>query len=75
MKEIDFLGSEIKEGVRALRVHSYSHSKEFKKVTVVKIDSSRKYGDSIGIITDGKTKIGWTYPNRIIVQQSVKIKL
>jgi hypothetical protein len=71
----DFLGTNINEGVRAIRVHSYGHSKDFKKVTVIKIDKSRKYGDCIGIITDGNTKIGWTYPVRIIVQDSIKTKL
>ena len=71
----DFLGSEIKIGDRGIRVHSYSHSKSFKKVTVTNIDPGRQYGDTIGIITDGNSKIGYTYPERIIVQESVKVKI
>jgi hypothetical protein len=69
----DYLGSDINIGDRGIRVHSYGHSKDFKKITVKEIDSTRKYGDSIGIITDGATKIGWTYPSRIIVQSSLNI--
>lgn len=75
MNELDYLGSKIEIGMRGIRVHSYSHSKEFKKITVKDIDSSRKYGDTIGVITDGNSKIGWTYPNRIIIQDSIKITL
>jgi hypothetical protein len=71
----DFLGTEIKIGDRGIRVHSYDHSKEFKKVTVKDIDESRKYGDCIGVITDGNSKIGWTYPKRIIVQDSLKVQI
>lgn len=74
-KIVDFLGSEIKEGVRGVRVHSTRNTKDFKKVTVVKLDISRQYGDSVGIITDGNSKVGWTYPDRIIVQESIKVKL
>ena len=74
-KQLDFLGTEIKEGDRGVRVHSYSHSKNFKKVTIAKIDKGRKYGDTIGIVTDGNTRIGWTYPIRVMVQGSIKIKL
>jgi hypothetical protein len=70
----DFLGATINVGDRAIRVHSSGHWKEFKKVTVVKIDGTRK-PDSIGIITDGNEKIGWTYPERIIVQKSFKVKI
>ena len=71
----DYLGTEIKIGERAIRVHSYSHNKEFKKVTVSAIDDSRRYGDCVGIITDGNEKIGWTYPHRLIVQESISVKL
>lgn len=71
----DFLGTIIKEEDRGIRVHSYSHSKEFKLITIKKIDKTRKYGDIIGIITDGNNRIGWTYPERIIIQESLKIKI
>lgn len=69
----DYLGSEINVGDRGVRVHSYSHTKEFKKITVEKIDTSREFGDTIGVITDGNSKIGWTYPSRIIVQSSLSV--
>ena len=72
---VDFLEIPIIVGDRAIRVHSYSHSKSFKKVTVMEIDATRKYGDIVGIITDGNSRIGWTYPHRIIVQESFKVKL
>ena len=75
MKQLDFLGTEINVGVRGVRVHSYSHSKNFKKVTIKEIDDTRRYGDTIGLITDGNSRIGWTYPNRIIVQESFSIIL
>lgn len=75
MEITDYLGSEIKIGDRGIRVHSHGHSKDFKKVTITKIDPSRKYGDIIGIITDGNSQIGYTYPNRIIVQESIKVKI
>ena len=71
----DFLGTEIKIGERGLRVDAQGHSKQFVKVTIKEIDESRKYGDSVGIISDRNTKIGWTYPFRIIVQDSINIKL
>jgi len=32
----DFLGAKIEVGMRGIRVHSYSHNKEFKKITVEK---------------------------------------
>jgi len=67
----DFLGYNIEVGMRVIRVHSYSHWKEFKKCTVAKIDSSRKY-DPIGIISDGNERIGWTYPERVITQSAFK---
>ena len=67
----DFLGNEIKVGMRAVRVHSSGHWKEFQKCTVTKIDSVKKY-DPIGIISDGNTRIGWTYPERLIVETSFK---
>jgi hypothetical protein len=71
----DFLGSEIEIGEKGVRVNAFGHQKNFKKITVTKIDPSRKYGDVIGIITDGNSKIGYTYPNRVIVQKSLKIEL
>jgi len=71
----DFLGTTIIVGERGVRVHSYGHSKDFKKVTIMEIDTTRKHNDCVGIISDGNEKIGWTYPDRIIVQDSFKIKL
>ena len=66
----DFLGSDISLGDRGVRVGAYGHNKFFQKITVQHIDETRKYGDVIGIISDGNSKIGWTYPHRIITQKS-----
>ena len=71
----DFLGTEIKVGDRGVRVHSYGHSKDFKKITVISIDENRDYNDCVEILTDGNSKSGWTYPARIIVQDSFKIDI
>jgi len=76
----DFLGNSIKVGQRAIRVHSFGHWKEFVKVTVVKIDETKqnsigKYMECVGIISDGNTKIGWTYPERLIVETAFKEKI
>lgn len=70
----DYLGTPIKIGDRGIRVHSYGHSKEFKRVTIKEIDASRDY-NCIGIIGDGNQRIGWTYPSRIIVQDSLKVSI
>tara|TARA_R110000796_G_scaffold47000_1_gene113328 strand:+ start:200 stop:427 length:228 start_codon:yes stop_codon:yes gene_type:complete len=75
MEEKDFLGTVILKGSRGVRVYSCGNIKNFKKVTIIAVDSSRGYGDSIGIITDGNSKIGWTYPSRIIVQNSFSVNL
>ena len=52
----DYLGTPIKIGDRGIRVHSYSHYKSFKKVTVKEINTEREHGDSVGIITDGNSR-------------------
>jgi len=70
----DFLGNPIKVGDRAVRVHSYSNSKDFKKVTIKKINLFNRW-TPIGFITDGNEKIGWTYPERLITQEAFKIDL
>ena len=71
----DFLGNSIHVGDRGLRVHSYSNWKEFMKITVEKIDIFRSDKCYIGVITDGNTKVGWTYPDRILVQDSLTVKI
>lgn len=71
----DFLGNEIKIGMRGIRVHSYGHSKDFKKITVVSIDTERKYRDTVEIMTDGNIKTGWTYPERLIIETSLAVKI
>ena len=68
----DFLGNDIEVGMRGVRVHSTGHYKDFKKVTIAKIDPERRYRDTVGVITDGNTKIGWTYPERVIIETSFK---
>lgn len=69
----DYLGSEIKVGDRAIRVNPSMNNKEFKKVTIMKIDESRMNKDCVAIKTDGNTNVGWTYANRLITQDSLKI--
>jgi len=71
----DFLGTTIKVGDRAVRVHESGHLKEFKKVIIAKIDPKHAYGTTIGVIGDENTRIGWTYPERLIVQDSFKVKI
>jgi hypothetical protein len=71
----DYLGSDISVGDRGVRVGAYGHNKFFNKITVKEIDETRKYGDVIGILSDGNTKIGWTYPSRIITQKSFNITI
>ena len=74
-KILDYLGNPIDIGERGLRVHSYGHSKEFKKVTIVDINETRPYGDIIGFITDGNDKPGWTFPERILCSKSITVKI
>lgn len=70
----DFLGNPIKKEMRCVRSHGYGHHHSLKKSTVVEIDPSKKY-TPIGILTDGNMRIGWTYPDRIIVETSFKDKI
>jgi len=67
---LDFFGNYIEIGSRAIRVHSYDHYKSFKRITIKQIDLTRKH-DPVGFITDGNTRMGWTFPSRIIVQDSL----
>ncbi len=71
---IDYLGNPIKLGQRRLRVHVFSHNKQFKRITVKRIDFTRN-GDIIGIITDGNSKVGWTYPRRLLIETSITVKI
>ena len=76
----DFLGTPIREGDRAIRVDVVGHFKRFVKVTVAEIDTNREYygekvKDCVAVITDGNTRVGWTYPERLITQESLKIKI
>jgi hypothetical protein len=71
----DFLGTPIHVGDRGIRVSSYGHWKEFVKVTVKEINLSRSDKTYVGIISDDNTRIGWTYPDRIIVQNSLSVKI
>jgi hypothetical protein len=41
-------------------------------VIIAKIDTTREYKDCVGVITDGNEKIGWTYPERLIVETAFK---
>lgn len=71
----DFLGTQINVGDKGIRVHASSHLKYFKKIEVKELDFTRTYGDCVGVLTGGNSKIGWTYPERIIVQGSLKVIL
>ena len=81
MEEVkDFLGTPIHVGDRGLFIYSYSHFKCFHKITIVEVNPDKtEYGQKvkncIGILTDGNTKIGWTYPERILVQGSLNVKI
>lgn len=73
MKPLDFLGNEIKIGQRAIRCgKSYDNDCSFYKVTITDIEETGKAWKriKIGFITDGKTKKAWTWPSRIIVEDS-----
>lgn len=69
----DVLGSEIKEGSRAIRVDLYG---QFHNITILKVnpDESKRRGP-ICFITDGKSKQAYTHAERIIVQDSLKVKI
>jgi len=76
----DYLGTPIHVGDRAIRVDVVGHFKRFVKVTIVEVDPNKEYygekvKDCVAVITDGNTKTGWTYPERLIVQDSLKIKI
>ena len=79
MEEIkDFLGTPIHVGDRGVRVDTIGHFKHFVKVTIKEVHPLREQyvkNDCVGVVTDGNTKIGWTYPERIIVQDSFRIKI
>lgn len=68
----DFLGSPINIGLKGIRVNTIGHYKEFKKVIIKDIDTTRENRDFVGVLTEGNTKIGWTYPERIIIETSIK---
>lgn len=71
----DYLGSEIIVGARGIRVAAFSHNKYFTKITVLAVDEKRQYGDTVQVLTDSNSKPGWTYPNRIIVNGSLSVKV
>ena len=71
----DYLNQEIKIGDRAIRTYVYSHSTEFKKCTITDIDNGRKYRDTVKILTDGNSKEGWTYPYRLITENSFNVDI
>ena len=59
-------GYSLNEGDKVVRIHKSGHITSFKFATVVNINPDRKYGDSVGILTEGRSKVGWTYPSRVI---------
>lgn len=65
----DYLNNPINIGDRAIRVHSYGHYKEFVRGEIVKIKHFNGFNQCIGFLTDGNTKMGWTYPHRIITEK------
>lgn len=79
---LDFLGTPIKVGDRAIRAHSYAHWKEFKKVEIKDIEEvkSGKHPAifqpfKIKVLTDGAVKEGWTFPERLIVHRNFKVPI
>ena len=65
----DYLGLPISVGDRILRIGGTRNYKYFSRGAVVDIDHNRDY-DKIKILTDGNTRPGWTYPDRVIVQKA-----
>jgi hypothetical protein len=59
-------------GDKVVRVHNYGNYATLVNATVVKLDPARKYGDTVGIISEGNQKIGWTYPERLINYKAFK---
>lgn len=76
MEEVkDFLGVPLSVGDRIIRTAGGGHLKWFERGTVVKIDTTRDFKDYVGIISDGNSRIGWTYSERLISEKSFKIKI
>lgn len=74
----DYLGNEIRIGMRALIVHSMDYRKEFKKVTIMNLypkTNEKLSGERVSILTDGNERTGWTYPKRLIVETAFKDKI
>ena len=65
----DNLGSEIKVGEKALRVDN----KWLDTVTIMAIDEKKQ--TSVCVLSDGGTRTAWTYPYRLIVQDSLTVNL
>jgi len=72
---VDYFGNKIKIGDRVLRNNEakwndYDH---FKKCTVKEINLKREF--PIGVITDGKNKIGWCSHKKLILGNVFKEKI
>ena len=59
-------------GDKVVRVRNYGNYATLVNATVVELDPTRKDGDIVGIISEGKQKIGWTYPERLINYKAFK---
>ena len=64
----DFLGQELKIGQRVIRATVYDRSPELVKAVILEINNEK---GKVGVLTDGNKRIGWTYPDRIISEESI----
>lgn len=76
---LDFLGTPIKIGDRAIRAHVQGHFQQFKKVEITGIEEITNGRNpnvfqpfKIKIMTDGNIRESWTYPDRLIVHRNFK---
>ena len=68
----DFLGNEIQIGMRALRATPNTNWKIFQFCTVQMFGVDSYGKPTVEILTDGNTKTGFTYPDRLIVETAFK---
>ena len=72
----DIFGYTLQVGDRVLRSieSKYPDYVSYKRGTIMKIDLTKK-DNPIGILTDGKGRIGWTCTSKLISQKALNAKL